>query len=234
MKFAVVMILLAAVSGNALAEPTAEELYSRGKAAYDRGDWSTAIAQWQRSYDLSGAAVLLFNLAQAQRRFGDCTHALSNYKHFLELDPLEPKSEQHVISVDFIKDLEPTCGAPSPTPYVDRPITEPGRSLRIAGLVAGGTGAALLVTGFIVGTHASAIGDDVTSKCAHGCDWPALESENAQGRRYEKIGYVFDAVGFAVILGGAAAYYFGNREQAISISPRPREGGAVVTWSCAW
>jgi tetratricopeptide (TPR) repeat protein len=235
----VALAVLAALEIAARADvPTAENLYDEGQTAYARADYATAIAKWQASYDLSGKSGLLFNLAQAQRLSGDCPRALVAYQKFVEADP-DLTSEQHKLAEDFMHELEVTCQTVARTiaePPIEVPKTRPtrGRELKIAGLVTSGAGATSIVIGLVLGHHAATLGDAVTNACSTSCDWSAQKSNDAAGRRDATIGYALDTIGAAAIAGGAIMYYLGDRERAFTISPRPREGGAVVSWSGSW
>ena len=243
---ALVLIMLAALKTVALADPTPtpEDLYAEGQTAYDRADYPNAIAKWRASYELSNAPGLLFNLAQAYRLSGDCVNALSTYKRFITIDPT---ADQRVLAEDLVRELEPKCGErptpiverTTPIPVVDRPSVvhereRPGRRLKATGLATSGTGLALLASGLLLGHHASALGDQVTTACASGCYWDQQKDKDATGRRDATIGYMIDGLGVAAIVGGAVLYYLGDHASGIAVSPRPREGGAVVTWSGSW
>jgi outer membrane protein assembly factor BamD (BamD/ComL family) len=86
---------------------TAEDFYNAGQEAYDHGDYATAIAKWQTSYQLSSADGLLFNIAQAKRLAGDCRGALAEYRRFLAADPGAP---QHALATDLASELAERCG----------------------------------------------------------------------------------------------------------------------------
>lgn len=256
MKIALIILTIAALGGLAAAEPSAEDLYAEGQAAYDRTDYPTAIARWRASYEISGESGLLFNLAQALRLAGNCPEALATYKKFVAADP-DPTSEQHKLADDLARELDAKCHPDEhAVPPIEHPVapglnsgpglnlgTEltdrddrpaPGRSLRVAGLVTGGAGVAILVTGLVVGHHANTLGGEVTDACATSCDWATLKSKDAAGRRDAKIGYMLDGVGVAAIASGALMYYLGNRNSAVSVVPAARDGGAVLSWSGSW
>lgn len=254
MKTALVILAIAALGGIAAAEPSAEDLYAEGQAAYDRADYPTAIERWRASYEMSGEAGLLFNLAQAQRLAGNCAEALATYKKFLAADS-DLVSEQHKLAEDFAQELDAKCPA-EPVRHIEHPVAPrlnlvpglnlggeltdrndrpaSGRSLRVAGLATGGAGVALLVTGLIVGRHANTLGDEVTNACATSCDWADQKSKEAAGRRDAKIGYALDGVGVAAIAGGALMYYLGSRTSTVGVAPPARDGGAVLSWSGSW
>jgi len=189
-----------------------------------------AIAKWTRSYELSGEAELLFNIAQAFRRGGDCIRALATYERFVEIDP---KSEQRRLADDFVRELEPKCAARTSSSD-EHPSTRRGRTLRISGLAIGGGGVVIAVTGLLFGRRASTLGDEVSRACSQTCDWGAQKDKDARGRRYASIGYACDGLGVAAIASGAVMYYLGVRESAVTVAPTTHESGAVVTWSSAW
>lgn len=251
----IIIATIAAIGMPAAAEPSAEDHFNKGQEAYDHGDYSAAIVEWKESFRLSGENALLFNLAQAYRLHGDCESALATYRRFVAADP---GSEQKRLAEDLTRELDVKCGEkpktpePEPSklplepklplerpnlveelnPYKNQP-SRSGRTLKIAGLTTTGAGAALFVTGLVVGHHGQTIGNEVTSACANGCAWSAQKDKDAAGRRDVTIGHVFDGVGAAAILSGAAMYYFGYRESAITIEPTTARS-AVVTWSGSW
>lgn len=252
------LILFAVVATTTAAHadsPSAEDLYARGQIAYDRADWTTAITSWKASYQLSGEAGLLFNIAQAQRQSGDCPGALATYHQYLR-DDGDTASEQHRLAEDFERELAAKCPVavqpqptttpqPDPQPNLGRGLNsvdqlndrndQPGRSLKIAGLVTGGAGIAVLATGLVFGHRSQSIASEVTNACRTSCDWAAWKDKDAEGRRDATVGRVLDGVGMAGIVGGAVLYYVGARESSVTIAPRsPEGGGAVVSWSGTW
>lgn len=256
MKILIVITLLLGIHRVANADPTAEDLYAEGQAAYDRDDYATAIARWQASYQLSGESGLLFNLAQAHRRAGDCRAALATYRRFVAADP---SADQHALAIDFIRELDSQCGPkprvqasvpqvrsseePSLEPKLNLAVglnepkdvdVHPGRGLRVAGLAIGGGSLALIATGLYLGHHGQAIGDELTSACRSGCSWATWKTRDADGRRDVTIGHVLDTFGALGLVTGAVAYYLGVRDGALAITPRAQEDGAVVTWSGSW
>ena len=255
MKIAALLIAIVVLENAALAQPgaKAEDLYTEGQAAYDRADYATAIAKWQVAYDLSKEAGLLFNLAQAKRLTGDCAGAITTYRRFDTADA-DSTSEQHKIAKDFVHELEGTCPTQSPPQIVDRPTLgnelnlattlngptsnrpQSGRTWKIAGLVTGGVGVAVLTVGLALGHHGASIGDEVTAACQDptGCDWATLKDKDAQGKREAAIGKVLDVAGVAVIAGGVVFYYLGVRQETLTVAPAPGGGGGVISWRGSW
>lgn len=231
MKRAVVAFTLVLIGGTASAGPSAEQLYDEGQRAYDTGHYAVAIERWQASYEVSKLPLLILNIAQAYRLAGDCANALATYRRYVEL---EPTSEQSGLASGFIGELEPRCGAPMEPPRANYARENPGRALRLAGVVTGAAGALSVVIGIGIGHHASTLANDVSSACAVDCDWSSQEARDSAGRRDATIGYTLDIVGVAAIVGGSVMYHLGTRGGALSVSPRSTEGGVSVSWSGAW
>ena len=238
MRFLVVITILAALGTDARAEPSAEQLYDEGQRAYNRGDYVTAVARWQSSYQLSKLPLLVLNIAQAYRLAGDCEHALEAYRQYVALDP---RAEQRQLAEGFIGELEPRCDQPikhaEVPPVAEAPPVEGmrrGRGLRIAGLATGGAGIALVATSLWYGHRASTLGDEVTRACSVSCNWAEQRSKDASGRRDTTISRALDTLGAVTIAGGAVLYYLGAREDRIYVAPVARGTGAVALWGRAW
>jgi tetratricopeptide (TPR) repeat protein len=231
MRIATVMAAVAVLHTSALAAPSAETLFDEGQAAYDQGDYRRAIDRWQKSYRLSKEPALLYNIALAYSSADDCEHALSTYKQFIALDPT---SEQRSLAEESARGLDAKCVSPAEPQAED---TDGGRNLRLAGLVTGGAGAALVVTGLLFGRRASTLGDEVTDACSDPtdpCDWDMQKDKDATGRRYSAIGYTLDVVGVVAVAGGALVYFLGDRKSSVTVSPTPRDGGAVLSLGGHW
>jgi tetratricopeptide (TPR) repeat protein len=220
------------------AEPSPEQLFDEGQAAYDHGDYATAIAKWTDSYRLSKQPLLLLNLAQAYRLGGDCQHALADYREYLAADP--SPGEQHDLAAGFVRELEPKCGSPSPPAQVDRveqPVEvhpRPGHSTKIAGLVTGGAGVAVMATGLLFGRRASALGDEVTQDCAASCSWSIEKTKEANGQRDATVGKALDGVGLGAIAIGVGMYLYGAHAEAPTLTVQPIASGASLSWSGRW
>ena len=241
MKAALIVAIVAitALETIAFAQPSAEDLYTEGQAAYDSADYATAVAKWQASYDLSKEPVLLFNLAQAKRLSGDCAGAIATYRRFVSIDA-DPTSEQHKLAGDLVRELEGTCPSQKttvvvPPKIVDRPNERErsARTWKIAGLVTSGAGVVVFAVGLGLGHHGASVGAEITAECETSCDWTALKDKDARGRSAVAIGKALDAVGVAAIAGGAIFYYLGVRQETLTLAPAPG-GGGVISWSGSW
>lgn len=236
MRIMIVVVAIVALRSIASAQLSAEELYAQGEAAYSDRDYRTAATLWARAYGLSHEPLLIFNTGQALRLAGDCAGALAAYRRFIAIDP---SSEQRPLADEFVSELHLKCGAAAPTTTTTPPVVGPapawsGRTFRIAGLAIGGTGALSITVGLVLGHRAARLEEEVTRACSISCDWTELKSKDAAGRRAATTGYALDVLGAAAIVGGGIMYLVGHQRSAITVAPRPRDSGAVVTWSGVW
>jgi len=92
---------------RAHAEPTADAAVSpppvtekarkrsnEGLEYFKQGEYDLAIDAFRASYALSPLPVLLFDMAQAFRKKGECARALSLYRRYLNDEPLPTNREQ--------------------------------------------------------------------------------------------------------------------------------------------
>jgi hypothetical protein len=236
MKIAAAVLAIMVAGAAAGAAPSAEQLFDEGEQAFDRGDYGTAIARYQASFDLSRLPLLVLNIAQAYRLSGACVRALSAYRQYVTLDPT---SERRGFAEGFISELEPKCGARSSRdgalPASQEESTHPRRNLKFVGLAVSGAGAVSVATGLYFGHRATSLGEEVTNGCRSGCDWAVYGGKDAEGRRAETKQYVFAGIGAAAIIGGGVMYWLSSREQRpTSIAIAPGREGAAITWSGSW
>jgi tetratricopeptide (TPR) repeat protein len=242
-----VVVIVLMTAANAFAAPSAEELFEQGGIAFNAGDYETAIAKWNESYEISKAPELLFNIGMALELGGKCEDALAMFRRFIKL---APDSEDRPRAREFIRDLKAKCdvaAAPPETPPPGSVATDPSATettrderpsgLEIAGLVVAGVGVVSVATGLYFGHRASSLRDEVSNACpGASCDWSVLSSKDAEGRRAETKQYVFIGMGATAILGGGVMYLLGrSREQpAPPIALSSGRHGAVITWSGSW
>jgi hypothetical protein len=65
------------------AEERARQAFEAGEAAYERKDFVTAAAEFQRAYSIVPSPRLLYDMAQAERLAGQCGPALKDYEQFV-------------------------------------------------------------------------------------------------------------------------------------------------------
>ena len=117
----------------------AEQAFWKGKEHYDAGEFEQARDQFQSAYSLVKDPYLLYNIAQACRKLGDCRQALETYERFLRdapESPLAPQAEKQVAElqvsclpqVSAANPSDPTIAAPSEPPPL-APTAPVGNSL---------------------------------------------------------------------------------------------------------
>ena len=72
----------------------ARQLYAEGKAEYDLGHITGALAKFEAAYRVRPVPALLFNIAQCHRLLGDLNSAAMTYRAFLRNDPNSPRAAQ--------------------------------------------------------------------------------------------------------------------------------------------
>lgn len=77
------------------AEPDARELFLRGQAAYERGDYEDSVEAWEAGYALDPRPLLQYNLGQAYERLGELPKAVSAFETYLEnASPSDPNQQR--------------------------------------------------------------------------------------------------------------------------------------------
>ena len=65
----------------------ARELFSQGQAAYETGDYDTAVRNWRQAWEIDPRPLLQYNLAQAYERLGQLDLAVTSYRAYVEASP---------------------------------------------------------------------------------------------------------------------------------------------------
>ncbi len=79
--------LLLGAAAIASAQDDARALFTQGQAAYETGDYNTAVRLWTRAYELDDRPLLQYNLAQAYERLGQLDQAVRSYRIYVEHTP---------------------------------------------------------------------------------------------------------------------------------------------------
>lgn len=115
----VATLLGAADRATAQEQPDgAEEHYRRAGDSFQKGNYEETVRELNAAYSLTPLPRLLFNLAQAYRKWGHTQEALDQYELFLRTDPqLTPELRAEVEG--YIKQLHAELRGPSqPDPSV--------------------------------------------------------------------------------------------------------------------
>jgi hypothetical protein len=104
----------------------------------------------------------------------------------------------------------------------------PGKSLRTAGLVTGGVGVALVVTGIVFALKASAANAEVQNAIDSGGSWTQdLRDKDSAGRTANAVGMVALGVGAAAVVGGGVLYLWGRSRDRDGERPAGRTAAIV-------
>jgi tetratricopeptide (TPR) repeat protein len=118
-----ILALLVGASEVAAAEgDAAEALSAEGVAHFRRGEYTQAIEAFEASYALRPLPELLYDLAQAYRRLGNCEQALGYYRRYFEHAP--PGSLRDKAAAR-IAELSPCPATPPSTAVAAQPPSEP-------------------------------------------------------------------------------------------------------------
>ncbi len=85
-----VLALRGAAAGDSVL-PAAKAAYQEGLRQYNAEHFAEAAQLFERAYALQGRSLLLFNIAQCQRKMGSFERALESYRRYLTLvGPSDP------------------------------------------------------------------------------------------------------------------------------------------------
>ncbi|MEZ4400703.1 MAG: protein kinase [Kofleriaceae bacterium] len=203
---AIVCVTLLASRGSARAED-ASATFERGLKAYAEGQYADAAEAFERAYAARPAAGVLFNLAQARRKAGQCAAAVEAYRRFLRAPTADAKataeanlieSEACAASVEAGR-TEPVsveAGRTEPA-SVEAGRTEPDRAAP-----GGATPLGPPPGGAAPGSTAPVDAAPVDPRPAA----PAATVPDQRSRRIRTLGLVTGAVGVAAMAAGGIIY----------------------------
>lgn len=252
-------------------------LYEQGLSYYNLGEFDQAIAAFRKSYELTQAPGLLFNIAQAFRLKKDYEQATYFYSTYLRLQPdaanradVEARLAEMQQALEDQKKLEKkppigtispegtpstttprtTVTTPPPTvtspPVVTTPsmpsgesphddVAPPGKSLKTAGYVTAGTGAAIVITGLVFGSMAKSAETDLNKLSTNMGTWTAAEQAKYDtGKRDNTIAIISFVVGGAAIATGGTLWVLGamkKHDATVAINPGAHGSSFAVGWS---
>ncbi|HVY29240.1 MAG TPA: PEGA domain-containing protein [Polyangiaceae bacterium] len=132
----------AAAAPDASKRLEARERFDRGLVLFNQGDNQGALAEFQRAYQLTGNATVLYNIARVQAAAGDPVEALETLERLLaapvdlpgarmaQLQALKQDQEQRVGFLSVRSSVAP--GARVEVDGIDAGAIDPGKPLRLA------------------------------------------------------------------------------------------------------
>jgi tetratricopeptide (TPR) repeat protein len=129
LRFALILATSLLLASTAVAQDTspstghdeeARALFDAGRVAYRDGRFAAARDYFQRSYELSGRAELLYNIASAQDRLRDDAATLATFEAYLEALPDAPNRAEVEARITALRaavggDRPPSSAAGGPT-----------------------------------------------------------------------------------------------------------------------
>jgi tetratricopeptide (TPR) repeat protein len=207
-----------AISPAALEQ--AKQYVNDGIAAQNRGDYDQAIELYAKADAVKHVPVLIFDMAQAQRLAGRLDEARKLYEQYLSEAPTGSEAPTARDWINDIKRRTPPPAAPAPvvTPIAAPAQPEtmtavavpalPGRNLRIAGIATAGVGTVSLAIGIGYWVHSTTLNAEIAKE-----NPPAFDrSKDDAGHRANALAYAGGITGGALLIGGAALYYWGYQQ----------------------
>lgn len=223
----------------------AKRRFEAGSKAYELGEYSRAIDEYTKSYELSRKPLLLFDLGQCYRKLGDNAKALHFYRQYVEAAPtgrFRNEADGQIVELEAllvreekVKSAPPNGVASEPeratpaasqtpaaaTTQVAEPAAVTYRSpwyRSAAGWVLVGAGVGL------AGAGGGVIGQSVAYENEAG----SADTLSARRSAHEQIvpwrigGAVTLGVGVALIVSGAVVFGVKSRHHETRVSERPR------------
>jgi tetratricopeptide (TPR) repeat protein len=231
----VVLSAILALTTPAGAETPLEQakaLVGRATVEYNIGHFDQALELYSKAYEALPTPALLFDLGQCHRMLANPERAIFFFQGYLRE---KPDASNRALVERLLLELQqqldaqraaerqrtpppapppaepvaPVVVEPAPAPAMANPPAPAGRPvLRIAGLVTGGTGVALIGVGIALGLHASSLSNEITQLSSrHGAWSPQYQSDYDAGKTAATAATIlFVAGGLAVVTGGVLAY----------------------------
>ena len=116
----------------------AKGLFAAGKAAFDAGRFADALDYFRRSYQISGRAALLYNIALSHDRLREDGRALEAYEQYLKQAPEAPNRAEVETRLAAIRaalansEPAPSQTAPAPAEVAAAALTPEARPIAAA------------------------------------------------------------------------------------------------------
>jgi tetratricopeptide (TPR) repeat protein len=165
----------------------ARQLSDAGLDQFRRGDYRAALEVFKRSYELAPDPALLFDMAQAHRKLGQCAAALEDYRQFLAA--VDQRTATQVKVAEHIEQMEACVGDGASADVGSAVATTPVQPSSVIGA---------MPVPLQQGSAAPQVDAPVVSSSI-----PAVEP--AEGRRMKLLGVSLGVAGLATLVGGVGA-----------------------------
>ena len=226
-------LCIPAVAHAVPTDPEAKGHLDRGNAAYARGEYDVAVAEYRKGYAKQDDPAFLYTWAQAERQRGKCAAAVRLYQRYLATDPPE-------ISVDYARDGILKCAEqmagdepmppggddpvedPIADPIVDEPQPEPppvkpDNRAKWPRDPLGATFVAIGSAGLVTGIALFAVASQESGKLDAADNYGKFDEQLATVRKFSIGGGIAVGVGAALLAGGIARWMI--------VRKRERAGG---------
>jgi tetratricopeptide (TPR) repeat protein len=204
---ATLVVALCASSAAAGIDPKADVLLKAGHGHFIAGRFSEALTDYQAAYKIDPDPDILFAIAQAERKLGQCHLALPHYREYLASRSDFPDAVKNGIA-ECWRQLPPAEGTKAcPSAPAPREVGLPWYKNPASGAVIAGTVSAAVGIGFL---FSSSSARDRADSAQFSDDFDALLDE-ATGKR--RIGVTFLITG-AILAGGGVAYHYWTKSRS--------------------
>jgi tetratricopeptide (TPR) repeat protein len=232
---------------------SARALSDDGMALFRRAEYQSAIEAFRRSFDLSPAPALLFDMAQAHRKLGNCDAALELFRRFARADQAaalragvdaridEMQSCSTKRQPPVVASLSASVLAAPAAPVLDRVVATrvpeqhaPGRWPRLAGMSLAAVGLVALGAGAFAGLEAQHASRRVSERFRSGGPWTSEDDALvARGQRNQRASWWLYFAGGIAFGGGGALYLWGGPSagHAGRLTAAPLARGVTLTWT---
>ncbi|UJR79683.1 tetratricopeptide repeat protein [Sandaracinus amylolyticus] len=100
----------------------ARALFAAGRTSFEAGRFSDALSYFQRSYELSGRSMLLFNIGSAHDRMRQDAEALAAFEAYLRAVPNAPNAREVEARIEV---LRRAIAQHEPAPEEETPLEAP-------------------------------------------------------------------------------------------------------------
>ncbi len=219
--------------------------YDIGRAYELKGDKKHALEYFLKYLELepNGPASTEARMRSVtlEHELAEAARARDDDEQRSDAEPEEPDASQPSAAGPR------TATRPTAQPAEDARVVSPpradvhsrGRGYKIAGASLAGVGVALLGTAIYYGLQVSSADDDLQPYYDGDKPWDdAAVDLEAEGKRASTRANLLYGVGAGAVVGGAVLFYLGMRRghtgsAGVAVVPRA-EGGAAVTWACAF